>query len=325
MSRARGSGASAVMGETLRVAATDAPDVLTVPAPTDLATMVVGIFAVSTSGPLMAATAAPALAIAFWRNGLATAVLVPWTLVRHRAELRDMRGRERRLAVVAGAFLALHFATWVPSLTLTTVASATALVATQPVWAALLARRAGASIAPLAWAGIAVAVLGAAVLTGADVRASGRAFAGDMLALVGGMAAGAYVVAGGGVRRHVSTATYTTFCYATAALLLLITCVAGGKALAGYPASAWWRLLAVTAGAQFLGHSLFNRVLRRVSPTMVSLAILFEVPGAALVASIWLGQTPPATALPGLAMLLVGVAFVLAARDRRTAPSVPVE
>src|SRR4051812_18524164 len=105
MSRARGSGASAVMGETLRVAATDAPDVLTVPAPADLATMVVGIVAVSTSGPLMAATAAPALAIAFWRNGLATAVLLPWTLARHRAELRGMRGRERRLAVVAGGVL----------------------------------------------------------------------------------------------------------------------------------------------------------------------------------------------------------------------------
>src|SRR3954447_21832190 len=153
----RGSGASASMGETLRVAAIDAPDVLAVPAPTDLATMVVGIVAVSTSGPLMAATAAPALAIAFWRNGLATAVLVPWTLVRHRAELRGMRGRERRLAVIAGGFLALHFATWVPSLTFTTVASATALVSTQPLSTALLARRAGARIAPLAWLGIAIA------------------------------------------------------------------------------------------------------------------------------------------------------------------------
>jgi drug/metabolite transporter (DMT)-like permease len=303
----------------------DAPDVLAVPAPADLATMVVGIFAVSTSGPLMAATAAPALAIAFWRNGLATAVLVPWTLTRHRAELRDMRSRERRLAVVAGGFLAVHFATWVPSLTLTTVASATALVATQPVWAALLARRAGARIAPLAWTGIVVAVVGAAVLTGADVHASGRALAGDMLALVGGMSAAAYVVAGSEVRRHVSTATYTTVCYATTALLLLMTCVAGGKALAGYPASAWWRLVAVTAGAQFLGHSLFNRVLRRVSPTMVSLAILFEVPGAALLAALFLHQTPGATALPGLVLLVAGIAIVIAVRGRGVEPSVPVE
>src|SRR3954470_747483 len=298
MSRVRGSGASASMGETLRVTATDARDVLTVPAPADLTTMVVGILAVSTSGPLMAATVAPALAIAFWRNGRATAVLVPWTLARHRAELQGMRGRERRLAVVAGGFLALHFATWVPSLTFTTVASATALVSTQPVWAALLARRAGARIAPLAWLGIAIAVLGAAVLTGADVHTSTRAFVGDLLALVGGMAAAAYMVAGSQVRQHVSTATYTTVCYATAALLLLLTCIAGGKALAGYPASTWWRLPAVTVGAQLLGHSLFNRVLRRVSPTTVSLTLLFEVPGAALVTGVVLNPQPKAEDLP---------------------------
>jgi len=307
------------------VAAIEVPDVLTVPASTDLLTMVVGIFAVSTSGPLMAATAAPALAIAFWRNGMATAVLVPWTLARHRAELRGMRGRERKLAVVAGGFLALHFATWVPSLTFTTVASATALVSTQPVWAALLARRAGARIATLAWVGILVAVIGAAVLTGADVRASGRAFAGDMLALIGGMSAAAYMVAGSEVRRHVSTTTYTTVCYATTAVLLLMTCIAGGKALAGYPASAWWRLAAVTAGAQFLGHSLFNRVLRRVSPTMVSLALLFEVPGAALLAAVFLHQTPGAQALPGLLLLIAGIALVIAARGRGAEPPVPMD
>ena len=305
--------------------AIDTPDVLTVPAPADLATMVVGIFAVSTSGPLMAATAAPALAIAFWRNGLATAVLIPWTLARHRGELLDMGGAHRRLAVGAGAFLALHFATWVPSLTFTSVASATALVSTQPVWTALLARRAGARIPPLAWIGIVMAVCGAAALTGVDVRTSTRALAGDVLALVGGMSAAAYMVAGSHVRRHVSTATYTTVCYATAAVLLLVTCVVGGKALAGYPASAWWRLVAVTAGAQFLGHSLFNRVLRRVSPTMVSLAILFEVPGAALLAAVFLGQRPGAAAWPGLLLLVVGIGFVVAARGRGVEATIPVE
>jgi drug/metabolite transporter (DMT)-like permease len=287
--------------------------------------MLVAILAVSTSGPLMAATAAPALAIAFWRNGFATAVLVPWTLARHRDELVSLRGRNRSMAIAAGGFLALHFATWVPSLTYTTVASATALVATQPVWAALLAHRAGGRIAPLAWAGIVIAVCGAAVLTGADVRVSGRALVGDMLALVGGMAAAAYTVAGSAVRRHVSTSTYTTVCYATTASLLLVTCLIGGKSLAGYPASAWWKLLAVTAGAQFLGHSLFNRVLHNVSPTVVSLSILFEVPGAILLAAVWLHQTPPATALPGLVLLLAGIAAVVAARQRGTEPSVPVE
>lgn len=303
----------------------DAPDVLALPAPADLATMLVAILAVSTSGPLMAATAAPALAIAFWRNGLATAVLVPWTLTRHRDELRSLRPRERRLALGAGCFLALHFATWVPSLTFTTVASATALVATQPVWAALIAHWSGSRIASLAWVGIVLAVIGAAVLSGADLHASGRALGGDVLAVVGAMSAAGYVVAGAAVRRHVSTATYTTVCYATTALLLLAVCLLAGKDLVGYPASAWWKLVAVTAGAQFLGHSLFNRVLRRVSPTMMSLAILFEVPGAALLAAVWLHQTPRATAVPGLLLLLAGISVVIAAQQRGTEPAVPVE
>jgi drug/metabolite transporter (DMT)-like permease len=300
-------------------------DILAAPAPADLATMLVGVVAVSTSGPLMAATAAPALAIAFWRNGLAAGVLVPWTMLRHGAELRSLNGRQRALAVLAGALLAAHFATWVPSLTYTSVASATALVSTQPVWAALIAHRSGARIATRAWAGILVAVAGAAVLTGADVHASGRALAGDVLGVVGGMFAAAYMVAGSAVRRHVSTATYTTVCYSTTAVLLLVGCLVGGVHLVGYPSSAWGRLVAVTAGAQFLGHSLFNRVLRNVSPTMVSLAILFEVPGAALIAAIWLHQTPRATAVPGLVLLLLGIALVVTARQRGTEPSVPVE
>lgn len=287
--------------------------------------MLVAILAVSTSGPLMAATAAPALAIAFWRNGLAAALLLPWTVTRHRDEVRGLAGRRRTLALLAGAFLAVHFATWVPSLRYTSVASATALVSTQPIWAALLARRAGARIAPAAWTGMALAVGGVVVLTGADVDASSRALVGDVLALVGGMAAAAYMVAGSAVRRDVSTATYTTVCYSTTAMLLLVGCVAGHVSLAGYPASAWWRIAAVTAGAQFLGHSLFNRVLRTVSPTMVSLAILFEVPGAAAIAAIWLHQTPRATAVPGLLLLLVGIGVVIATRGRGTEVSVPVE
>ena len=295
------------------------------PGPADGATMLVAIVAVSTSGPLMAATAAPALAIAFWRNGMAAGLLLPWSLLRNRDELRGLAGRERALAIVAGALLAVHFATWVPSLTYTSVASATALVSTQPIWAAFLAARSGARIAPAAWAGIVVAVCGAGVLTGADVHASARALVGDLLALIGGMFAAGYMVAGSEVRRHVSTSTYTTICYATTALLLLGSCVIGQVALTGYSSGAWWRLIAVTVGAQFLGHSLFNRTLRRVSPTMVSLAILFEVPGAALIAAVWLHQRPHAAAVPGLVLLLVGIGLVIAARDRGTAPSVPVE
>lgn len=287
--------------------------------------MTVAIAAVSTSGPIIAATAAPALAIAFWRNAMASGVLVPLTALTRRAEVAAMSGRERLLGVLAGALLAAHFGTWVPSLTYTSVSSATALVATQPIWAALLARRSGHHVPPRAWLGIIVAVIGAALVTGVDVTVSSRALAGDALAVAGGALAAAYMVAGNRVRQNVSTTTYTTVCYSTTAVLLLVVCAVAGRPLAGYSANAWVKLALLTAGAQFLGHSLFNRVLRTTSPTVVSLAILFEVPGATLIAAVWLHQRPHLAALPGLLMLLGGVALVIAARDRSTPPAVPAE
>jgi drug/metabolite transporter (DMT)-like permease len=298
---------------------------LDLPSATDLTVMTIGVLAVSTSGPLIAATAAPALAIAFWRNGFASVVLAPLVLIRHRAEVASLSRREWRLAVVAGLLLTAHFATWVLSLRLTSVASATALVTTQPIWVALLARRNGVTVPARAWTGIVVAVVGAGVLTGADLSISTRALGGDLLAIVGGAAAAGYMVAGSEVRRHVSTVTYTTVCYSTTAVALLIGCVAAQQTLTGYSPNTWMRLVALTIGAQFLGHSLFNRVLRTTSPTVVSLAILFEVPGASLLAAVFLGQHPSWLAVPGLLILLAGVGVLITARDRATEPSLPAE
>jgi len=294
---------------------------LALPSRADLALIIVAVGAVSTSGPLIAAAAAPALAIAFWRNGLAAAVVLPFALIRNRAELRGLAPREWRLAIAAGFLLAAHFATWIPSLRYTTVASSTALVATQPVWSALLARGRGAVISRSAWIGIVLAVLAAALLTGIDVRVSGRALGGDLLALAGGVLAAGYVTAGATVRRTVTTTTYTAVCYSTTALLLLVVCLIGSQRLNGYSGTDWLRIAALTAGAQLLGHSVFNRVLRTTSATIVSLSILFEVPGATLLAALFLHQHVRVEQIPAALLLLGGVALVIRSGTR----SMPAE
>ena len=292
----------------------------------DLGLLVVALLAVSTSGPLIAATVVPALAIAFWRNALAAVVLAPVVLVRRRAELRGLDRRERTLALTAGGLLALHFATWIPALSYTSVASATALVATQPVWSALIAKARGEAVSRRMWLGIGVAMAGALLLTGADLQVSGRALVGDGLAVVGGAFAALYMTAGSEVRRSVSTTTYTTLCYSTTALLLLVVCLVGGQSLHGYAGVDWVKLVALTAGAQLLGHSLFNVVLKTTSPTVVSLSILFEIPGAALIAALFVkGQHVPLLAVPAASLLVTGLALVIRSTDRAAAPSVPVE
>ncbi|MDX6216231.1 MAG: hypothetical protein QOG99_1815 [Frankiales bacterium] len=292
----------------------------------DLGLMVIALLAVSTSGPLIAVTAVPALAIAFWRNAMSAGVLLPVALVRNRSELRGLTGRERRLALLAGLMLALHFATWIPALSHTSVASATALVATQPVWSALIGTVRGERIGRQVWLGIAVSLAGALLLTGADLRVSGDALLGDGLAILGGIFAAAYMTAGSEVRRSVSTTSYTAVCYSTTALLLLVTCLVGGQGLAGYDGRDWLKLVALTAGAQLLGHSLFNVVLRTTSPTVVSLSILFEIPGAAVIAALFVkNQHVPWLAVPSAALLVAGLALVIRANTRTTTPSVPVE
>src|SRR3954468_5125577 len=156
--------------------------------PTVLA-LTVAVLAISSSAPLIAFAAAPALAIAFWRNGLAAVALTPITYGPRRAEILGIARRELFLCVLAGVALAAHFATWMPSVQLGSVATATALVATQPVWQGLIALAQGRRLPAAGWVGIAVAVSGAAVATGADFGVSTRAVVGDVLALVGGLAA----------------------------------------------------------------------------------------------------------------------------------------
>lgn len=280
----------------------------------DLGLIALGVAAVSTSGPLIAACAAPALAIGFWRNGLAALVTAPFVLTRNRGELSALSRREWRLAGLAGLLLAGHFAFWVPSLRFTTVASSTAMLCAQPVWTALFARASGQRIVPRVWVGMAIAVVGALLLTGVDFSVSPRALVGDLLALVGGVFASAYTVAGSAARRTVSTSTFTVICYATCTVVMLLVCLVGQQQLAGYSGKTWLQIAALTAGAQLLGHSVFNHVLRTTSPTVVALGLLFEVPGATLVAALFIGQVPPLAILPAAALLLAGIAVVISAR-----------
>jgi drug/metabolite transporter (DMT)-like permease len=253
-------------------------------------------------------------------------VLGPFAAVRRHRELAVLLRPPGRatggLCVLAGVFLAAHFAAWVPSAKLTTVAAATGLLTTQPVWAALIAVTRGGHVARSTWLGIAVAVLGAVLTTGADLGVSGRAVLGDVLALLGGAAAAIYTTYGERARAHVSTATYTSVCYSVCALLLATGCAIGRVPLHGYDRRSWVAIGALTVGAQLLGHSLVNYALHRVDATTVSVLLLLEVPGATLLGWALLHQVPPLRSLPGLAVLVAGVGVVIVggAHARRTRP-----
>ena len=281
------------------------------PGPRDVGLLSLAVVGVSLSAPLTTLLGAPVLALAFWRNAAGAGVLLPVLLLRERATLRGLRVRDLGSSVVAGLFLAAHFAAWLPSLSMTTVAASTALVTTTPIWTALAARAVGVRLPGAVWGGLVLAVVGVALIAGVDITVSARALAGDGLALLGAVCAGGYVLAGARARERLSTSAYAVVCYGVCAVAIAVAAVVTATPLGGFSAADWWLIAAITLCAQLLGHTLLNLVLASVGPTMVSLVVLLEVPGALLFALLLLGQLPPLLALPGVVLVVAGVALVV--------------
>jgi drug/metabolite transporter (DMT)-like permease len=287
----------------------------------DVGLMAIAVVGVSFSGPLTALVATSFLAIAFWRNAAGAGLLLPVLLLRERSTLHGLRARQLVSSIVAGLFLAAHFAAWLPSLSMTTVAASTALVTTTPIWTALAAHVSGVHLPTQVWWGLGLAVVGAALIAGVDVTVSWEALAGDGLALLGAICAGGYMLAGARARGRLTTSAYAVVCYSTCALALAVAALVAHVPLAGFSARDWWLIAAITFCAQLLGHTLLNLVLSSVGPTVVGLAVLLEVPGALLVALVLLHQVPPPLALPGMVAVVAGVALVV----RASRPSTVME
>ncbi|MDA0274724.1 MAG: DMT family transporter [Actinobacteria bacterium] len=278
---------------------------------TDLTALAIAIVAVSSSGPMIAACAAPALAIAFWRCFIGATVTAPFAWLKNQEIWRNLTKRDLVGAALAGFFLGLHFAAWIPSLRYTSIAAATAIVATQVVWAALIAHGLGVKAPGKEWFGIAISLIGVIMLTGIDVSLNPTALIGDLLALLGAMFAAAYMTVGQRVRKNIPTSVYTTLVYAAAAAVLLVFVLVSDSPLTGYAARDWILILGLTAIAQLLGHTLMNMALRSLSATTISLAILLEMPGAVLIAWFWPGQQPPWQIFPAVVLIMTGLVIVI--------------
>jgi drug/metabolite transporter (DMT)-like permease len=280
--------------------------------------LVLGIAAVSTASTFVrfAQETTPSLVIAAGRLGLATLVLAPLALSRHRASLNQLKRSDFAIGLCAGVFLALHFWTWIASLERTSVVSSVVLVTTAPIWVALLSSRILKERVGLRTvAGLVLALAG-----GFIVACSGRSrwdgfsgsMAGDLLALAGAWMMAGYLLAGRSLRARLPLLPYLILVYGMAAAILSGACIAEG--LNPFAASrqgwAWIVLLALVP--QLLGHSIFNWALRRLPAAVVSIALPGEPVGSAMLAYFFLSEAPGVLEVAGSVLILSGI--VIAAR-----------
>ncbi|MSX23051.1 MAG: EamA family transporter [Actinobacteria bacterium] len=276
-----------------------------IPARPDLIRLGLGIIGIGTSGPLIAMSAMPIPTLIFWRNLGGSLLTLPFAL-RHKPQRSGVKW-----AVIAGILLAVHFIGFFLAMRWTTVAAGTALVALQPIFAALFVKMSGGHIPSKAWLGMVVSFSGVLLISGVDLNISLKSFLGDIAALISAALAALYMMAGSKAQRTLETTTYTTICYFVCAITALPIALLSGYSLFNFTAREWWILLGLILGAQILGHTMFNAALKRVSPAIVSLIIFFEVPVSSVLAIWWMGQKPPLGILPGIALILGGCVLVV--------------
>ncbi|MGH2807883.1 MAG: DMT family transporter [Actinomycetota bacterium] len=268
--------------------------------------LTVGVIAVSGAAILIRyADDAEPFAISFWRCALGAAALAPFA----GAPLRRLDTRQLRLPAAAGLFLALHFATWITSLELTTVAASVLLVTSSPVFVALAARYLlKERLSTAGWIGVALTFVGTALVAGGDL--SGSSFNGNMLAVIGAITVSGYVLAGQVARRDLGNLEYNVVTYAAAGILLAVVCIVAGSPLWGYGAQTWIAIAGLVIGPQLLGHTVLNFVLKDLDATTVSVAVMAEPIVASLLALVLFSEVPPALIYPGGAAILAGIYLV---------------
>ena len=279
-----------------------------------LAALAVAVVAVSTSAILVRYSSAPSLVKAFYRVLFTTLLLVPFALVRHRDAFGRLSGRDWLVAGAGGVALAVHFASWFESLEWTSVAASVTIVQSQVLFVAagaalLLAER----VTRRTLAGMVVALAGIAVmsvgdaLTGANVAGTAPLY-GNALALVGAVCAAGYVLAGRSLRQRVPLVPYVIVVYSVCAVVLLALTVADGAALVDYPPQEWLLFLGMAVGPGLFGHTVLNWALAHVESSVVSVSLLGEPIGSALLALVLLSEAPTAITVVGGAIVLVGIA-----------------
>jgi drug/metabolite transporter (DMT)-like permease len=295
--------------------------------------LVLGVLGISGASVYMRLAGTDPLVTAFWRLALATLLLAPLHFWRRRSILPG-KGTSRAFlfktrggcvpkwnmldgkVMLAGAFLALHFALWVTSLSMTSVLSSLVFVTMNPLFVAIFDRvLLRGRTSPLLWVAVVIATGGGLVI---GIQSGTTANVGNLLALGGSLAVSLYLIVGRRVTRQMDPVAYNVGVFGWAAVLTGVVCDVTGRPLLPLSGTAFLWLAVTAILSQTVGHGLINASLKVFQPQFVALMILWEPILGGLLAYLVLGEKPQAVELVGGAVILAGIALAVVAQGRTT-------
>jgi drug/metabolite transporter (DMT)-like permease len=273
------------------------------------AALIISLVAVSTASILIRMSSAPPLTIATYRLLFTTAILFPFYLRSGGLKkLVSSPSIDILILTVVGLVLAIHFASWITSLSLTSVASSVTLVHVDQIFVATISHfifKERINIRTIL--GIIIAFIGATIIALGDFGVGENNLFGDFLALVGAIMLGIYILSGRKLRQELDLISYVTPVYATSTLFLILFSIVSGVSLAPYPLREYLLFLIIAIVPMIFGHTIYNWALKYVQAPVISISLLGEPVGATLLAFVFLKETPSIFTLMGGAITLIGI------------------
>lgn len=270
--------------------------------------IIIGVISVALSAIFVKLATAEAGVIAFYRMLFSVILILPVFLLKYKQELSVFTRKDWGYSSVAGVFLAFHFIFWFESLNYTSVASSTVLVTLQPIFAFVGTYFFFKEVISVkAILSAIIAISGSVIISWGDFQVSGAALYGDLLALIGCALITAYLLVGQDVRKRISLITYTFVVYSISTITLLVYVLIKGEVLGPHPTSDWFWFIMLALIPNLLGHTLFNWSLRWVSTNVISIAILFEPVGAAILAYYIFHESLSLSQITGGIIVIAGI------------------
>lgn len=272
-------------------------------------TLSVGLIAIGFSAIFVRQAGVPGTVASFYRMAIPTVILAAPAIKRLRERKRS--GPPLRWAVLGGFVFALDLSFWASGVVISGATIPTLLANTAPVWVGLGALLFFREELPRKfWFGLAIALLGTALVLGLESLRSMSLDLGALLGLLAGIFYAAYFLITQLGRKSLDVLSYFWVSGVSATVALFIFNLLLSQPMWGFTSKTYFNLLALGLISQGVGLLAINYVQGFLPATIVSTTLLGQPVVTALLAGPLLGEKLQPAQIVGGAAVLLGVYIV---------------